>query len=50
VREVLWMERHLDLFGQIAVLLAGAFGVVVLFKHRSKTAAEQSQAQEVQKP
>lgn len=49
VREVLWSERHLDLFGQIAVLLAGAFGVVVLFKRRSKTAAEQSE-QEVQKP
>lgn len=49
VREVLWSERHLDLFGQIAVLLAGAFGVVVLFKRKSKTAAEQSE-QEVQKP
>jgi len=32
VREVLWNQRHLDLLGQIAVLLAGAFGVVVLFK------------------
>lgn len=32
VREVLWSERHLDLLGQITVLLAGAFGVVVLFK------------------
>lgn len=49
VREVLWTERHLDLFGQIAVLLAGAFGVVVLFKRRAKTAAEQSETQEVQK-
>ncbi len=49
VREVLWSERHLDLFGQIAVLLAGAFGVVMLFKRKSKTAAEQSQPQEAQK-
>jgi NADH-quinone oxidoreductase subunit J len=32
VREVMWTQRHLDLLGQVAVLLAGAFGVVVLFK------------------
>lgn len=32
VRTVMWGVRHLDLFGQIAVLLAGAFGVVVFFK------------------
>jgi NADH-quinone oxidoreductase subunit J len=32
VREVLWNVRHLDLLGQIVLLLAGAFGVVVLFK------------------
>jgi NADH-quinone oxidoreductase subunit J len=32
VRTVLWTSRHLDLLGQITVLLAGAFGVVVLFK------------------
>lgn len=36
VREVLWTQRHLDLFGQIAVLLAGAFGVVVLFMPATK--------------
>ncbi len=36
VREVLWNLRHLDLLGQITVLLAGAFGVVVLFKGVSK--------------
>lgn len=36
VREVLWTQRHLDLLGQVAVLLAGAFGVVVLFKHAQK--------------
>jgi NADH-quinone oxidoreductase subunit J len=32
VRQVLWGARHLDLIGQAAVLLGGAFGVVVLFK------------------
>jgi len=32
VRDVIWNTRHLDLIGQIAVLLAGAFGVVALFK------------------
>lgn len=32
VRKVLWTSRHLDLLGQITVLVAGAFGVVVLFK------------------
>ncbi len=36
VREVLWTQRHLDLLGQITVLLAGAFGVVVLFKGTQK--------------
>jgi NADH:ubiquinone oxidoreductase subunit 6 (subunit J) len=32
VRIVLWNMRHLDLLGQVAILLAGAFGVVSLFK------------------
>jgi NADH-quinone oxidoreductase subunit J len=32
-REVLWSQRHLDLLGQVLVLLAGAFGVVVLLKN-----------------
>ncbi len=32
VRIVLWNLRHLDLAGQIVILLAGAFGVAVLFK------------------
>ena len=32
VRNVLWNFRHIDLFGQIIVLLAGALGVAVLFK------------------
>ena len=32
VRNVLWNLRHLDLFGQIIILLAGGFGAVILFK------------------
>ncbi|MDD2690002.1 MAG: hypothetical protein PHT41_07640 [Candidatus Omnitrophica bacterium] len=32
VREIIWNLRHLDLFGQILVLFAGIFGVVILFK------------------
>jgi NADH-quinone oxidoreductase subunit J len=34
VRHVLWSLRHLDLLGQIIVLLAGAFGIAILFKER----------------
>jgi NADH-quinone oxidoreductase subunit J len=36
VRKVFWTSRHLDLLGQITVLVAGAFGVVVLFKEAKK--------------
>lgn len=36
VRKVLWNLRHLDVFGQIAVLLTGVFGVAVLFKDRKE--------------
>lgn len=36
MRRVLWGQRQLDLFGQVVVLLAGIFGVVVLFKERGK--------------
>jgi len=32
VRQVLWFVRRLDLLGQILIILAGVFGVVVLFK------------------
>jgi len=35
-RNVLWEERRFDLVGQILIILAGVFGVVVLFKHHSK--------------
>ncbi len=34
VRHVLWSMRRFDLLGQILVILAGIFGVVVLFKSR----------------
>ena len=32
VRHVLWNMRQLDLFGQIIIMIAGALGIVVLFK------------------
>lgn len=35
-RVVLWHFRHLDLLGQIIILLTGVFGVVILFKERQK--------------
>ena len=35
-RDVLWNSRQLDLFGQIVVLLAGVFGIVILFKEARK--------------
>lgn len=34
VRHMLWFARRFDLVGQILVILAGVFGVVVLFKKR----------------
>jgi NADH-quinone oxidoreductase subunit J len=34
VRIILWNLRHLDLLGQVVILLAGAFGVAILFKER----------------
>jgi NADH:ubiquinone oxidoreductase subunit 6 (subunit J) len=35
VRHVLWSLRRYDLLGQILIILAGVFGVVVLFKSRN---------------
>ena len=32
VKNIMWNVRHLDLLGQIAILLTGVFGVVTLFK------------------
>ncbi len=34
VRTVIWNERQIDLVGQVLVILAGFFGVLVLFKER----------------
>ena len=36
VRAVLWNIRHLDLFGQIIIIIIGALGVVILFEERRK--------------
>lgn len=36
VRQVFWNIRHLDLLGQVAILLVGVFGVVVLFREPKK--------------
>ena len=40
VREILWTLRRLDLLGQIIIIFAGVFGVVILFKER-KTGDDQ---------
>jgi NADH-quinone oxidoreductase subunit J len=32
VRVILWNQRHLDLLGQIVIMIAGAFGVLLLFR------------------
>lgn len=34
-RSALWDTRQLDIFGQILIVLAGVFGVVVLFKGKA---------------
>jgi NADH-quinone oxidoreductase subunit J len=36
VRQVVWGVRQLDLIGQLAVLLAGVFAILVLFKEMRK--------------
>lgn len=35
-RIVLWNFRHIDLLGQVLVLLVGVFGVLILLKERAK--------------
>ncbi len=40
VRQVLWNGRRLDLVGQILIILAGVFGVAILFKSRSANQGE----------
>ncbi|OJU09138.1 MAG: hypothetical protein BGN88_08245 [Clostridiales bacterium 43-6] len=34
VGDILWYDREIDIVGQIIIILAGAFGVVLLFKER----------------
>jgi len=41
VRYALWALRRLDLVGQILIVLAGVFGVVVLFKTRESGQEEE---------
>ncbi|PIU41488.1 MAG: hypothetical protein COS99_05120 [Candidatus Omnitrophica bacterium CG07_land_8_20_14_0_80_42_15] len=36
VRTVLWSLRQFDMFGQIVIIIAGALGVVVLFREKEK--------------
>jgi NADH-quinone oxidoreductase subunit J len=36
VRSIMWNLRQLDMCGQIVILLAGAFGVVILFRDKDK--------------
>ena len=36
VRNVLWYLRPQDIIGQLAILLAGAYGVVILFREQKK--------------
>jgi len=35
VRDVMWNLRQIDMYGQIILMLAGAFGVVILFRERN---------------
>jgi hypothetical protein len=35
-KQVLWGQRQTDLVGQVIVIFAGVFGVIVLFKERKK--------------
>jgi NADH-quinone oxidoreductase subunit J len=36
VQHTIWHERNLDIAGQIIVILAGVYGVVILFKEKTK--------------
>jgi ethanolamine transporter EutH len=36
VQQVIWHTRQLDIAGQIIIILAGVFGVVILFKEGFK--------------
>ena len=50
VRSVLWGDRRLDLLGQILIIFAGIFGVVILFKEdraKAKVALPEADKPEV---
>jgi len=49
VRYELWNMRSLDIIGQIIIILAGAFGVVLLFKERKTHNATDKKQQEIKK-
>jgi NADH-quinone oxidoreductase subunit J len=36
VKEIIWNARQFDLLGQIVILLLGVFGIMILFKDKSK--------------
>jgi NADH-quinone oxidoreductase subunit J len=36
MRLVMWDLRPLEIFGQVVILLSGAFGVIILFKEAGK--------------
>jgi len=36
VRDMMWGARQLDMLGQVMVLMAGAYGILVLFKEMKK--------------
>ena len=40
IYNVLWKLRQLDVFGQILILFAGIFGVVIFFKNTKKQSGE----------
>jgi NADH-quinone oxidoreductase subunit J len=40
VRNILWNLRQLDVLGQVVIILAGVFGVVVLFKDKFKAKSD----------
>ncbi len=46
VREALWNVRRLDLLGQLIVIFAGVFGVVILFKEERKARTTLEEAQD----
>jgi NADH-quinone oxidoreductase subunit J len=49
VRYELWNMRPLDIIGQIIIILAGAFGVVLLFKERKTHNTSNEEQQELNK-